>query len=119
MFGCYAKALAENGGSSVMLITWMRGFDQGRQLTEVRRENYDGLVQLEAADTTQQGRPDPETGSWLAEERIRNVLLPLSGHNGTPMHRGGSFRFERGRQKHDEVRRHHISLQSSTGDWWK
>ena len=101
MFGCYAKALVENGGSPVMLITWMRGFDQGRQLTEVRRENSDRLVQLAAAETTQQGRPDLETGSWLAEERIRNVLLPLSGHNGITMHRGGSFRFERGRRKHD------------------
>ena len=70
-----------------MLITWMRGF----------RENSDGLVFVEAAETTQQGRQNPGIGCWPAEEGIRNVLLPLGQHIGTPMHRGGSLRFERGR----------------------
>ena len=102
-----------------MLITWVRGFDQRRLVTEVHRENSDELVQAEAAETTQQGRPNPETGSWPAEERIRHVLLPLSQHNGTSVHRGGNFRFERGRRKLDETRRHHRLLESSTCDWWK
>ena len=53
-----------------MLITFVRGIDQRRPVTEVHRENSDELVRAEAAETTQQGRPNPETGSWPAEERI-------------------------------------------------
>ena len=102
-----------------MLITWMRGFDQGRPLAEVHRENSEELVFVEAAEATQQGRPSLQTGCWPAEERNRHVLLPLSGHSGITMHRGGSCRFERGRGKLDETRRHHRSLESSTCDWWK
>ena len=102
-----------------MLITWMRGFDQGRPLAEVHRENSDELFFVEAAETAQQGRPSLQTGCWAAEERNRHVLLPLSGHSGNTMHRGVSFRFERGRRKLDETRRHHRSLESSTCDWWK
>ena len=78
MFGCYVKALVEKGDSPVMLITWMRGFDQGRPLAEVRRKNSDGLVLVEAAEATQQGPPSPETDvgrkrkestwDWLARE---------------------------------------------------
>ena len=55
------------------VITWMRGFDQGGPLAEVLRENSDGLVFVEAAETTQQGRPNPETGSLPAEERNRHA----------------------------------------------
>ena len=71
-----------------------------------------------SAQRQQQGRPNPETGCWPAEERNRHVLLPLSMHSGITMHRGGSFRFERGTRKHDEIRRHPRLLQSSACDWW-
>ena len=102
-----------------MLITWMRGFDQGTPLAEVHREYSEELFFVEAAEATQQGRPSLQTGCWPAEERNRHVLLPLSGHSGITMHRGGSCRFERGRRKLDETRRHHRLLERSPCDWWK
>ena len=111
------EGIAGERWQSSHVIMWMRGFDQGRPLAEVHRENSDELVFVKAAEMTQQGRPSLQTGCWPGEERNRHVFLPLSGHSGITMHRGRSFRFRCGRRKRDEARRHHRLLQSSTCDW--